>query len=204
MKVLQPYYYDDFKCIGGECTHTCCQGWRIWIDKKSFFKYKKIGGEFGKRINKCIRKNRAKENENEYGTFNLTENGRCSMLNEENLCEVYINKGEDYLCRTCGVHPRLINRYVDNIVERNLQITCPVVIKNLILNDKPFEFILKEDKLTQMDKIGGITWIDINEKLYELMWEVRSLFIDIAQNKSIEIVDKLMLIRMGQKKLMIL
>ena len=24
MKVLKPFYYDDFKCIAGDCIDNCC------------------------------------------------------------------------------------------------------------------------------------------------------------------------------------
>ena len=30
VKVLKPFYYDNFKCIGGECIDNCCRNnWRI-------------------------------------------------------------------------------------------------------------------------------------------------------------------------------
>ena len=74
-----------------------------------------------------------------------------------NLCELYINSGEGYLSRTCQTHPRLINQYKEDILERNLQLTCPVVAKYLVkkavgkFNNKEFEdvayfepFYLKE------------------------------------------------------------
>ena len=45
MKVLKPFYYDDFKCIGGECIDNCCgNNWRIDIDEKTYKKYKKLKG----------------------------------------------------------------------------------------------------------------------------------------------------------------
>ena len=58
MKILQPFYYENFKCIGGKCENTCCSGWQIHIDKKSFEKYKKIKGDFGKKVSSNIKRNR--------------------------------------------------------------------------------------------------------------------------------------------------
>ena len=29
----------QFKCIGGECEDTCCAGWSVSIDKKTYKKY---------------------------------------------------------------------------------------------------------------------------------------------------------------------
>ena len=37
MKVLKPFYYDDFKCIGGPCIDNCCSNnWSIYIDEKTY------------------------------------------------------------------------------------------------------------------------------------------------------------------------
>ena len=35
-----PEYMLDFKCIGKDCIDSCCVGWNIEIDKKTFEKYK--------------------------------------------------------------------------------------------------------------------------------------------------------------------
>ena len=41
MKVLKPFYYDDFKCIAGDCIDNCCQiQWKITIDEKTYKKYR--------------------------------------------------------------------------------------------------------------------------------------------------------------------
>ena len=40
MKVLKPFYYDDFKCIAGDCIDNCCHvEWEISIDKKTYKKF---------------------------------------------------------------------------------------------------------------------------------------------------------------------
>ena len=33
MKLRVPDYYYDFKCIGGDCTDSCCIGWELDIKK---------------------------------------------------------------------------------------------------------------------------------------------------------------------------
>ena len=35
-----PEYIQEFKCIGKDCTDSCCVGWDIKIDKSTFNKYK--------------------------------------------------------------------------------------------------------------------------------------------------------------------
>ena len=46
MKILKPFYYDYFQCIANKCIDSCCIGWKVDIDKKSYKKYKKVNGEF--------------------------------------------------------------------------------------------------------------------------------------------------------------
>lgn len=50
MKIVTPHYYKDFKCIAGACTDTCCAGWDVDVDDKSYRYYKTVDGNFGKRL----------------------------------------------------------------------------------------------------------------------------------------------------------
>ena len=36
---LLPEYIKDFKCVGTNCIDSCCIGWDIEIDKKTYKKY---------------------------------------------------------------------------------------------------------------------------------------------------------------------
>ena len=109
MKILKPVYYDEFKCIGSECIDTCCIGWQIQIDKKSYLKYRKTKGEFSEKLNDSVVRNRKNETELFYAEMKLKE-AKCPLLNEKKLCEIYINLGEEYLCNTCKIYPRLIRK----------------------------------------------------------------------------------------------
>ena len=41
--ILQPTFYNDFSCSGGDCKLNCCDYyWDIAIDKKTYKKYKNI------------------------------------------------------------------------------------------------------------------------------------------------------------------
>ena len=41
-QIIVPSYYKKFKCIAGECKHSCCKGWEIDIDEKSLARYENI------------------------------------------------------------------------------------------------------------------------------------------------------------------
>lgn len=193
MKVLKPFYYDDFKCTANECVDNCCSNWKIEIDEKTYKKYKKLKGEWGKKINNNISRNRSNPNYLQYGKINL-KNNKCSFLNEERLCIIHGSLGEDYLCNTCRVYPRSINKYGE-IYERNLSISCPEVARYIIKSKDNFYFNLEDENLSDLYKDYMINR-KYNEKLYNILWDTRSLAMEIIQFKEIEIWKRIAFFKM--------
>ncbi len=200
MKVLQPYYYDDFKCIADKCKDSCCHGWVVTIEKKSFLKYRKVKGEFGKRLNKNIRRLR-KNSDIEYGQMILDDEMKCEFLNENNLCDMYIKMGAEYLCNTCTSYPRSICNY-QNIAEKNLSLSCPRVSEILVNSKEQLDFIMKDELV---EKLGvnseNILESKTDRGLYDLLWIGRSFSIDIAQFKEIPIWKRLVFVKITEGKL---
>lgn len=201
MKILQPYYYDEFKCVGDKCRNTCCEGWNIWIDKESFKKYKNEDDEFGKYLNSKMEINDQSEDDTDYGEFMLDIEGRCSLLNEKNLCKLYINKGEEYLCRTCTVFPRTADQFTEDYVERNLELSCPVVAGYLVENNISLEFVVKEDELTDLDEKIITEWYDGIKERDDLYLKSRNMLIKTAKAKEISIEKRLIFMKMIQSKI---
>ena len=50
MKFRIPDYYDKFKCIGSDCTDSCCAGWDITVNDETYEKYTLVKGSFGDRL----------------------------------------------------------------------------------------------------------------------------------------------------------
>lgn len=193
MKVLKPFYYDDFKCTANECIDNCCSNWRIDIDEKTYKKYKKLKGEWGKKINNNIIRKRSNISYLKYGKIKL-ENNKCSLLSEDGLCTIHGSLGEDYLCNTCRAYPREIRKYGD-IYERNLSISCPEVSKYIIKSKDNFSFNLEDEKLSDLDK-DYIFDGKYNEKLYNILWDTRSLSMEIIQFKEIEVWKRISFFKM--------
>ena len=194
MKVLKPFYYDDFKCIGGQCIDNCCgNNWRIDIDEKTYKKYRKMKGKIGKKINNNISRNRSNPNYLQYGKINL-KNNKCSLLSEDGLCTIHGSLGEDYLCNTCRAYPREIRKYGE-IYERNLSISCPEVARYIIKSKENFSFDLEDEKLSDLDK-DYIFNNKYNEKLNNILWDTRSLAMEIIQFKEIEIWKRISFFKM--------
>lgn len=194
MKVLKPFYYDKFKCIGGKCIDNCCSNnWKIDIDEKTYKKYKKLKGEWGKKINSNISRIRSNSNYLQYGKINL-KNGKCSLLNENGLCTIHEQLGEQYLSNTCKKYPREIKKYGE-IYERNLSISCPEVAHYIVNSKENFCFNMEEEKLSDLDK-DYIVNNKYNGKLYNLLWDARSLAMEIIQFKEIEIWKRISFFKM--------
>ncbi|MGJ0906022.1 flagellin lysine-N-methylase [Clostridium botulinum] len=206
MKILKPVYYDEFKCIGSECIDTCCIGWQIQIDKKSYLKYRKTKGEFSEKLNDSVVRNRKNETELFYAEMKLKE-AKCPLLNGKKLCEIYINLGEEYLCNTCKIYPRLIRKYGD-ICEKTLSLSCPEVARILVETNKDISFNMENENLNEVEQKyvekKYIVKEEYNKELYNLLWEGRDLSIELAQFKEIPIWKRLILLKIIEEKLQIL
>lgn len=126
MQYIIPHYYKKFACIGGDCPDTCCAGWQIMIDPASLKKYRQTKGRLGSRLHNEI--------DWEEGAFRQYEK-RCAFLNEENLCDLYIEgNGSGMFCKTCRLYPRHVEEF-EGLREISLSLSCPEAA-NLILGAK--------------------------------------------------------------------
>lgn len=135
MRYLKPDYYEDFACVAGVCPDTCCAGWQIMIDEDSLDKYGEVAGDFGKRLVNSI--------DWQEGCFYQYER-RCAFLNDENLCDLYRELGEEALCNTCKNYPRHTEEY-EGLRELSLSLSCPIAAKMILLQEKFPEFVEYED-----------------------------------------------------------
>lgn len=191
MKVLKPFYYDDFKCIADKCIDNCCHiQWTITIDEKTYKKYRKLKGPCGKKINNNITRIRKNNSYLNYGKIKLKDCG-CSLLDEEGFCTIHAQLGEKYLSSTCRMYPRNIIKYND-IYERNLTMSCPEVARYFVKHQGDFYFNMNEEKLSDVDK-DYIINKNYDENLYNLLWDARSLTMEIIQFKEIEIWKRIVL-----------
>ena len=199
MKVLKPIYYEKFECTADKCKDSCCIGWTVSIDKKTYNEYKKVKGEFGKVLNQGIKRDRVNNNIINYGKMKLNDEKKCVFLNQDNLCNIYINLGSDYLCNTCKLYPRSIKKYGD-MIERNLLLSCPEVARELIDIKEKMSFVLEEERLSELDKFN-IGEENFDKAVYDLFWKSRGFFIEIAQFREIEIWKRITLIKFCQEKI---
>lgn len=125
--------------------------------------------------------------------------GRCPFLNDESLCNIYINLGENSLCNTCKTYPRLINKYGD-ICEKNLTLSCPIVARLMINIKDKIGFELNNEVIDETEQAYIKNTSNLEGKLYDFLWEVRSFFIEIAQFREVKLWKRLLFILLSEAK----
>jgi len=182
MFYIKPDFYDDFKCIAGRCTDNCCIGWEIDVDEASLEKYNKINTLFGDKIRSQIIKS-----EDGSSCFKLSENERCPFLNENNLCDIIINCGEECLCDICREHPRFYEWFT-GFTECGLGLCCEEVCRILLRNDKPFSLTEESDG----EEIVLETKEDVAESdLYIFLSAFREKLFEILFNETVDFEEKI-------------
>ena len=171
-----------FKCIGPNCTDTCCAGWDINIDENTFKKYENNKGNLKELINGKYIKNSESDDSFNYGFMKITEDNKCPFLNENLLCEIHGKCGEENLSITCRRYPRVFN-IIDDIYEKSGLPSCEEICSKAFLNKEKMEFI------------------EIEEDLPEDFLEIRIISINIMQNRNFSIEKRLSLLRAFYKSL---
>lgn len=167
MEYTYPEYLYDFQCEASSCIDTCCVGWNVMIDSVSLKKYKKYPGFFGNRLRNSI--DWEKEAFEQY-------NGRCAFLDEENLCDIYKEAGEDMLCKTCTRYPRHYEEY-ENLREISLSLSCPAAAR-MVLGFKGKLTFQNEYRETPEEEYEQFDFF-----LFTKLNEIRDYFYQVIQNR---------------------
>ncbi len=173
MLTITPDYYKEFKCIADKCKHSCCIGWEIDIDEATLDKYTKLDGDFASIL-------KANIDLDDSPHFKLGANERCPFLNQDGLCDIITNLGEDMLCQICADHPRFRNFYGD-FVELGLGLCCEAAAE-IILTKKD------KTKLNLTPEILQFPIISFREKIFNVLQD-RSLPIENRVDNMLDLVN---------------
>lgn len=132
MKLIAPTYYSAFRCIADKCRHTCCVGWEVDIDAESLDRYREFPDICGK------------IEAGDTPHFRLDDNERCPFLNGDNLCQLILRYGQDFLCQICRDHPRFRNFWSDRI-ELGLGLVCEEAGRLILSRETPMELVVLSD-----------------------------------------------------------
>lgn len=175
MEYTIPHYFDQFRCVAAECKDTCCAGWAIMIDEESLEKYKKMEGAFGNRLRNSI--------DWEKGCFCQHEK-RCAFLNDDNLCDLHLEAGEQMLCDTCRDYPRHMEEF-EGLREGSLSLSCIEAAKIILGCEEPVQFIHFEDETPDEE------YEDFDYLLFTKLMDAREQILSVLQNREVDIMTRI-------------
>lgn len=181
MLYIYPDYYKDFKCIADRCPDTCCAGWQIVVDEDSLEHYQNVPADhpFKNRLDEFV--------DWDEGVFMQDGCRRCAFLNDSNLCDLYTALGEESLCHTCTSYPRHTEEY-EGLREVTLSLSCPEVARMVLAKTDKATFY--EEAEFEEDYEEDDDFEDFDMLMFGILQDVRSVMIDIMQDRTIDIATR--------------
>lgn len=123
----QTDYVARFVCLGPTCEDTCCQGWGMQVDEKTFRKYEAEKPELLAAVT---------SGESEHVMRRDAETDFCVKLTE-GLCSIHRDYGSDFLGDACHFYPR-ITRQVGGQAIMTAALSCPEAARLALFGKDPF------------------------------------------------------------------
>ncbi len=177
MKNTYPSYYKNFACIADKCPDTCCAGWQIVVDPESAEKYRCANGRIGDKL----RRSMAVDCDGD--TVFVSSDRRCPFLQNDNLCEIYIELGKESLCKTCTLFPRFVTD-LGGRKETGLSLSCPEAARLIFASDNPTAF-------ETVDEAAPVSPNNIDPTLYFTLLKSQKTAINILQNRKYSVNRRL-------------
>lgn len=187
--VIVPEYEPRFRCIGPACEDTCCHGWDLLVDRRSYEKYRSLPPGPLKSLveSSLVRIAEAEATEHQYAAFPLGPSRDCPMLTEGKLCGLQAACGESYLTRVCATFPRFIYS-VNGIVQKPLMLACPEAARLVLLS---------KNLLPRGRHARRARWDDESRErrpLRDYFWPIRALSVQLIRNRRYALWQRLCLL----------
>lgn len=190
MKKIKSNIYDSFRCIAAQCDFTCCQEWKIAVDDDTDRKWKKIAPPKGmEETKKNLHDYTDIKDENR--VIQLNQQHVCPFLNQEKLCKLVIEHGDEILSETCQTFPREIHEFATRM-EYTLMPSCPAVL-TLIKEEGFSTYEESGEDLEEQDKAAS----DEDKALWEeeeLYFMIRDYFMELMKDDSRSVEQNLLII----------
>jgi lysine-N-methylase len=181
--VYVPNYYPSFRCIAAACKHSCCVGWEIDVDTHALRYYDTVTGEMGKRLRESI------DREADPPCFKLTSDERCPFLNQNGLCDLITELGENSLCHICADHPRFRNVLADR-VELGLGLCCEAAAKLILSRTEPFSVVELSSEKAVRERHAHEEIEELDEETSGLL-DRRDRLLPIFEDRSMSLSDRI-------------
>ena len=127
-----------FQCIGAECENTCCQGWKIAVDRETMT-------DLARRMSRSPREQQqfdrglepnpgAHPDGEDAAYLRRREDGFCFFF-DAGLCSLQSTYGDRALGRACSSFPRIAKRDGPHLIMGG-DLGCPEVVRLLLRFDR--------------------------------------------------------------------
>lgn len=187
---LMPRFVDRFRCIGSSCEDTCCAGWTIHVDKKTYKAYRKDAVPALDQLMSNLERIDDSGSTDVYARIKtIGPEANCSAL-QDGMCVVHANLGESYLSHVCHSYPRT-NRRMGGQVEQMITLSCPEAARLALLAEDAMDFLeapvqLREAMLPEIDSRFGVA--------PELIYETRIFCLNLMRTRELPLWQRLALL----------
>jgi len=123
-------------------------------------------------------------------------------MNEESLCRIQLELGEEYLCNVCATYPRIAN-IVNNVFEKSATMSCPEAARLALLNPDRIEFDEINEPINTRNlchKQIDTHTLALSNKPERYFWELRIFTIQVLQNRDYTLAERLIILGMFYHK----
>lgn len=132
-----PQYYTNFKCKASKCRNNCCSNWKIPVSHQEYNKLinMECSDDLYRRVIMAfVEPDFSTEERYRYISFNWL--GECP-LQDQKLCTIHRDKGEDFLPRICRLYPRSF-KSINGQNYVSCSGSCEAVIERLLDSDQMY------------------------------------------------------------------
>ena len=181
---LYPTIYHTFQCKADRCENTCCQLWTIDIDETIAERYHTMTGPLGESLRQAI----TVDDEGSHFVFSK-EQPMCPLLNEQGLCKVVLELGEEGLCDTCHMHPRFY-KYIEDLELCGVGLSCEASVELLAEDTQSDQviFTIEDDD----DEFSPDERLTIQNIFELLAFDIDSSYFQYSPNLDVQYYAKLL------------
>lgn len=178
---LETDYYENFRCKGGACRSSCCEGWQIALGMKEYFNL--IGMECSDEMHhrlECAFRVPENPSPEHFRVISPNWQGRCPLHGEDGLCMLQVECGEAALPEICRIYPRSLKNE-SGVNQACCSASCEAVVE-LLLQEEKLNF-----RLAEMDAEP-----EISENMDTDLLEIGSKCMKILQQREINISQRIL------------
>ena len=202
--ILQPQYLKEFSCTGGACEDNCCDGRQVYVDKKTFLKYRRVEDEtLAPMFEKCVKRERDGERKSDENYARIGMLGSsCAFHDGQKLCAIQGRLGYDYLCDACAAYPR-VYKQVDRKLERCGTMACPEIVRAALKspNGIALESVEEFGRVPSRSPSLDTRLTKFAATPVKFFWDIRLFCLTLLQNRAYTLGQRLVVLGMLYKKI---